>query len=411
MTSGNAQAQNGDIEASDQDSAVTINTDKQTYAVNETITITGTVPRTEVKDNQTRQDQFSNDVVILEFGNFADGHSYFIDEAHLSSDGSYLYQINGQNFRTHTVSQTVRALYYCNTPAETSFNFTNNYVRPIPGNATWQTIPVNLAGKTYDVEYLIVGGTVESMTADTALATMTVGLNTQSDGTLILELSDAFQIVWHFPIAFADGIDVEPQLLFLSDHFSAIQIDFERGTEEIEVVGYFSDEKPSLSLPKYQQYPKSYHTRAYANVAGQEFFMPVQVNGADSCVYSFSQREKKFHIELEGKGSQDGSVALYMPIILFSGNFTIFEDHEQQQITHIQEQPAIIIVNGENMAVSVIQHRYNWSNPNEMDTIALDLYATRVLPEFSPLLIGGILAVSILAILIATRNKKHGLAI
>lgn len=215
--------------ANAQTTSVTVETDKTAYNSGEQVTISGTV--TNVQAGQPVLIQVFNPKVAL----------VRTDPVTVAADGSWTYTFpTGGKLMMESGDYEVRATYRGVTE-ETTFDFT-----AVEG---WRTINAVIGGEEHPIRYQITGGTVESITGDVDLATLTVTLGSTSNGSLKIELvRDTIQAltVANQPTGGSDidyevFVDTIPALDVDEEAPSAtarvLTIPFEAGAEEVEIVG------------------------------------------------------------------------------------------------------------------------------------------------------------------------------
>ena len=216
--------------ASAQTSAVTVETDKESYTSGEQVTISGTV--TNVQQGQP---------VLIRVTNPQGALARTEPVSNVAADGSWTYTFptGGPLMRTsgeYTVQATYRGI-----TEETTFQFT--------AEEGWQTIQAMIGGEQHPIRYMITGGTVSEIAGDVDFASLLVTLSTTGDGMLTIELPrDTIQALTvanqptggsdvEFQV-FADTIPVNDADETETDaQVRVLEIPFESGTEEIEIVG------------------------------------------------------------------------------------------------------------------------------------------------------------------------------
>ncbi len=202
---------------------LTIQTDKDSYKSGEQITVTGKLTAPTI--NQP--------ILIRVFdpdGNFV--RSEILDAA---ADGSYSYTFtSGGPLMAKSGTYTVQATYAGSVNQETTFEFVGGE----GGSGGWRTIQAKIGGQDHPIQYMITGSgnRLISITGDVDTATLVARLSTASDGTLSLRFNaSTFDATDEFA-AFADEIPttVEDES---EGSVNTIHIDFELGTEEVEIVG------------------------------------------------------------------------------------------------------------------------------------------------------------------------------
>ncbi len=202
---------------------LTIQTDKDSYNAGDEITVTGKLTAPTI--NQP--------ILIRVFdpdGNFV--RSEILDAA---ADGSYSYTFtSGGPLMAKSGTYTVQATYAGSVNQETTFEFVGGE----GGSGGWRTIQAKIGGQDHPIQYMITGSgnRLISITGDVDTATLVARLSTASDGTLSLRFNaSTFDATDEFA-AFADEIPttVEDES---EGSVNTIHIDFELGTEEVEIVG------------------------------------------------------------------------------------------------------------------------------------------------------------------------------
>jgi hypothetical protein len=108
----------------------------------------------------------------------------------------------------------------------------------------WNTFSLKIGDKSYQVRYQINGGIVKNMTADPDTATLTVAINSTSDGSLKIELPRSImdsRTGEGSDADFAAFIDeaefTEPSENHTTADIRTLSIDFPAGTGTISVIG------------------------------------------------------------------------------------------------------------------------------------------------------------------------------
>lgn len=110
---------------------------------------------------------------------------------------------------------------------------------PTPSGGSETAILV-IGDQEFDIQYTINGGTLEErMTADPALKTLLVTISSTSDGNLtiglpteMIDADDEFSVL-------IDGQAANFTELDSTDDARVLQVEFENGSEEIEIAGTF----------------------------------------------------------------------------------------------------------------------------------------------------------------------------
>jgi len=208
---------------------ITMNTDKSSYTLGDTIVISGSVQSVVPGTPLTIQilDSTNNLVQVAQ-----------ID---VSQDGKYTDTIKavGTLWKLNGV-YTVKVQYGPpNVTSQATFTFQSSI---IPTSNTFQLKDPN-SQQTFNVSYTISGGTVKTMTIDVPSLSVITSINSTSDGTITLQLprtlidaktnsgqDDAFIIL-------IDGAEVKPQSESADNNFRNITVQFLHGDQDIEIIG------------------------------------------------------------------------------------------------------------------------------------------------------------------------------
>ena len=215
--------------ASAQTTSVTVKTDKTAYMSGDQITISGTV--TNVQEGQPVLIQVFNPKVAL----------VRTDPVTVAADGSWTYTFpSGGKLMMESGDYEVRATYRGVTE-ESSFDFT--------AAEGWRTINAIIGGEPHEIRYQITGGTVESITGDVDLATLTVTLGSTSNGSLRIELTRATMQALTVANQPTGGSDISYEVFVdtipsndtdeepATSTARILNIPFEAGAEDIDIVG------------------------------------------------------------------------------------------------------------------------------------------------------------------------------
>ncbi|OLD33489.1 MAG: hypothetical protein AUI61_00745 [Thaumarchaeota archaeon 13_1_40CM_2_39_13_2] len=208
---------------------ITVNTDKPSYLLGDTIVISGSV-KSPVQNTQLSIQIFDPNNNLVH-----------VDQIDVSKDGKYTdtikavgvyWKING--------SYTVKVQYALpGVTAQTTFTFQSSV--PLVSNVFEVKDPNSQ--QTFGVNYTITGGTVKNISIDVQSISLIVSVNSTSDGTITLQIpralvdaktnsgqDDAFIIL-------IDGAEVKPQSESSNSDYRNLTIQFYQGDQDIEIIG------------------------------------------------------------------------------------------------------------------------------------------------------------------------------
>jgi predicted secreted protein with PEFG-CTERM motif len=206
--------------ANAQTTELTVETDADSYETGDTITVTGQLTATNV-----------NQPILIQVLD-PQGSRVRIDQIP-ATNGSYSYDFPAGGLMDTDGIYTVMVSYKT-TSEETTFEFDFTGTTTDP----WRIIQASIGGQNYPIQYRITGSgnSLDSITGDVTAISLLAALSTQSNGTLTLRFpATTFDADPDF-IVFADGISSD-EIPAGSSTTNEISIDFEAGTEEIEIVG------------------------------------------------------------------------------------------------------------------------------------------------------------------------------
>ncbi|HZC88204.1 MAG TPA: PEFG-CTERM sorting domain-containing protein [Nitrososphaera sp.] len=222
------------IPAYAQTPTITEQPDKPNYSAGDTIMITGKVTGVTGPLNQPLVIQVMD----------PQGNRARLDQVQAGADGSYTYSFpSGGPLMAKNGTYTVTVTYK-GASQKATFQFAATGVQ----GGQWKMFTLNAGGKSYQIPYIITGGTVKGMTLDQNTSTLTVNASTTSNGTLQLRLprnvidakagSDGKSGAdTSFAVFLDDAENVEPNESTPTADMRQISIDFPSGTAKIDVVG------------------------------------------------------------------------------------------------------------------------------------------------------------------------------
>jgi len=209
--------------------SITTSVDKSSYTLGDTIVISGQVQAVVVGTPLVIQIFDPNNGLVQ------------IAQINVSQDGKYTDTIKAVGpYWTANGAYTVKVQYGPpNVTAQTTFAFQST---PTMTSNVFQLKDPN-SQQTFNVNYTISGGTINTMTIDAQSLSVIVSVNSTSDGTVTLQLprtlidaktssgqDDTFIIL-------IDGAEVKPQSESANNDFRNITVQFLQGDQDIEIIG------------------------------------------------------------------------------------------------------------------------------------------------------------------------------
>ncbi|HEX7031774.1 MAG TPA: PEFG-CTERM sorting domain-containing protein [Nitrososphaera sp.] len=202
--------------------ALTVETDADSYETGDTITITGQLTAATI-----------NQPILIQILD-PQGNRDRIDQVDAAADGSYSYSFTAGGLMNTNGEYTVLVTYR-GVEEEATFQFTSTE-EPIG----WRPIQAMIGGQPHTIYYMITGSgnRLSSVTGDVDTVTLLASIVANSDGTLSLRFDEEiFDADNEDYAVFADDINVIYDYEQFSDTEDVLHIDFETGTTEIEIVG------------------------------------------------------------------------------------------------------------------------------------------------------------------------------
>ena len=214
---------------------ITLSTDNTAYQQGDIITVSGTIEKV-----------LPNTPVILQI--FFVKTQVDVAQIDVSKNGKFstTFVADGPMWSQDGVG-TIR-LGYGNTVSEASFEF----FKTARNDVFISNFEVNIPDSgTFDIPFTMKGGTVESISLNQNNLGLDIILNTSSDGFIKLQIdrdnldslkndgSDEEFIVLIFNSKNADPIQTEFRELEVTDQFRTIEIPFQNGDTDIQIIGTF----------------------------------------------------------------------------------------------------------------------------------------------------------------------------
>jgi predicted secreted protein with PEFG-CTERM motif len=223
------------VGAASAQTTLTVETDADSYTTGDDITVTGQLDTTTINQPLLIQ-------VLDEQGNRDK-----IDQFNAAADGSYTYTFRAGGTMNSDGTYTVIVSYKGTTSEETTFEFDSTDT-----GVSWRTFEFEAGGQNYQIQYIITGGSITSVSASSETTSLTIAVSSTADGTLQLRLPREVIDSRDGPdgrtgadeefVAFADEVpaDVTEDEAANTASVRQISIDFEQGTGSIEVVGTYA---------------------------------------------------------------------------------------------------------------------------------------------------------------------------
>jgi len=175
---------------------------------------------------------------------FNEGNLIEIRQLVVAQDGSFTATILavGQVWQNEG-DYTVRAAYGVDNIAEANFEFFKQIA--IADTSDFFEVKVPGSSATFDVEYIIRGGTVKDMIVDSEIFALIVVIESIGDGSLTVDLpresidaikSDGSDDLF---IILIDGIEVIYDEAVTNEDTRTITIQFEEGDADVEIIGTY----------------------------------------------------------------------------------------------------------------------------------------------------------------------------
>jgi predicted secreted protein with PEFG-CTERM motif len=215
--------------ANAQTTTPTVGTDADSYTTGDDITVSGQLAATSITQPLLVQ--------VLD----PQGNRDKIDQFEAAADGSYSYTFRAGGTMNTNGEYTVIVWDGGTTNEETTFQFTSTE------GPTWNNSTIKVGDQDYNVQYMISGGRVLDMVPNKETASLTVTISTTANGTLDIRLprsvidarageggrSGADEDF----VVFADEVPSSGEETDNTSSVRTLSIDFEPGTEQIEIVG------------------------------------------------------------------------------------------------------------------------------------------------------------------------------
>jgi predicted secreted protein with PEFG-CTERM motif len=243
-----------------------------------------------------------------------------------------------------------------------------------------ETAMVVIGDQEFDIQYTISGGTLDEITAEPALQTLLITISSTSDGNLTIWLpTEAIDTEDEFSV-FIDGEfgnfvvdELEP-----TADARVLYIEFEQGTEEIEIVG--------TSMAGEEE-PEPAPNTVPVEIEGESYDIPYEVTGGSVQDISADIESKSLMVAISSSAS--GTLTVWLPtdVIDAEDEFTVFVDGEAATFNELER-------TGD---ARVLEIEF------EEGAEEVEIAGTFIVPEFGSLAIL-VISIAIVGTIVATRK-------
>jgi len=211
-----------------QEPLLSVNVSNNSFEEGETIVISGKVATIILDDQVT--------ISIFNEGNLIE-----IAQLLVAQDGSFTHTILAEGKLWQSEGEYIVRAAYGGDKVETNFEFFKE--RTIIDTSDFFEVDIPDSPETFDVEYIIRGGTLEDMIVDFRALALIVRIESAGDGSLTLDLPresiDAIKLDGSDDlfIILIDGMEVIYDESITNENTRTITIQFEEGDSDIEVIG------------------------------------------------------------------------------------------------------------------------------------------------------------------------------
>ena len=253
---------------------------------------------------------------------------------------------------------------------------------PATDGGTFPVETVTIGDEEFQVQYNITGGTLDGITADPDLQTLTVDITSTSDGSLTLWLpTDAIDAEDEFDV-FVDGEfgnfvvdELEPV-----EGARVLQIEFENGTEQIEILGtsMMGGEQPEQETVSVE-------------IEGQTYDIPFEISGGS--LEGVEADVESMSLLFTILSNSSGTLTLWLPTELIDadGEFSVFVDGNETAATELDP----------TADARVLEVEFDEGAQE------IEVMGTSIVPEFGPLALLATVAATG-AIVMAYRFRRFG---
>ncbi len=247
---------------------------------------------------------------------------------------------------------------------------------------------VYVCDKSYVITYSITSGSVDSIKVNDRYSNITVMIQADSDGKLLINLPDS--------LLNRISINTESELVFFVDQIEvfasvtrtnsnvALEIPFQKGNKQIDIVGTFLIGGGTMTPRKGNSFD--------ATVDGGMGFKLATVTNADTCNFSFDQGKRQLHIEISRTADEEGFFQISLPHEFLGGPYTVLAEGQPAEFESM-------FSNATGIDTTTISFRYDGDKVHNIDIIG-----TTAVPEFGT---AAITAVAVAMAMIVIARFRH----
>ena len=248
----------------------------------------------------------------------------------------------------------------------------------MPDDVSTETAAVVIGDEEFEIQYMISGGTLEELTADPAIQTLMASISSTSDGNLTVWLpTDVIDADEDFSVFIDDtfGHFVVNELEATADA-RVLQIEFEQGAEEIEIVGtsMAGAEEPE-------------HEMIAVEIEGETYDIPFEVTGGSLQSVNANLASKSLLFTVLPNASGVLTVWLPTDVIDADEDFSVFVDGEPASFTELSP----------TASARVLEIEF------DQGAEEIEIIGTSIVPEFGSLVLI-VASISIVGAIIATKR-------
>ncbi len=247
-----------------------------------------------------------------------------------------------------------------------------------PDEGSTETATVVIGDQDFEIQYMISGGTLEELTADSEIQTLSAKISSTSDGNLTIWLpTEVMDADDDFSVFIDDtfGSFVVDELKPTADA-RVLRIEFEQGAEEIEIVG---TSMAGAEEPEQEMIPVA--------IEGRTYDIPFEVTGGTLQSVGADVASKSLSFAISSNAS--GVLTLWLPteVIDADDDFSVFIDGVAANFTELAP----------TANARVLQIEFDEGAQE------IEIMGTTIVPEFGSLALI-VASISIVGVILATKR-------